>query len=89
MKLGIYVVKDRATDVFGQPMFLMASGQAVRSFTDEINRDAADNQLFRHPDDFDLYDLGEFDNESGEFDTFAPRLVTRGKDVSLTYIKAN
>ncbi|QCQ85032.1 nonstructural protein [Blackfly microvirus SF02] len=89
MKLSIFVVKDRATDVFGQPMFLVSSGQAVRSFTDEINRQAEDNQLYRHPDDFDLYELGEFENEEGSFTTFAPRLVTRGKDVSLTFIGKN
>lgn len=87
MRLYVFCVKDRATDAFGTPMFLQATGQAVRAFTDEINRKVEDNQLFHHPDDFDLYELGEFDTDEGSFDVFVPRLLARGKDVSLTYVE--
>lgn len=89
MKLYCFSVKDRATDAYGSPMFMVATGQAVRSFTDEVNRDAADNQLFVHPDDFDLYELGSFDTDAGEFESFSPRLLCRGKDVSLSYKESN
>lgn len=77
----IFCVKDRATDNFGNPMFLMATGQATRSFSDEVNRKEAGNQLNMHPDDFDLYQLGTFDSETGTFQSYAPELVVRGKDV--------
>jgi len=87
MILSIFCVKDRATNVFGQPMFMLSSGQATRSFSDEINNAQADNQLYKHPDDFDLYELGQFDNEAGDFEVFAPRLVCRGKDVSISFTK--
>ncbi|WNK13984.1 MAG: nonstructural protein [Microvirus sp.] len=89
MKLYIFCVKDRATDAFGTPMFMAATGQAVRSFSDEVNRAADDNQLNRHPDDFDLYEVGVFDTDDGSFDVFVPRLLTRGKDVSLNFIEKN
>lgn len=81
MKTLIFCVKDRATNLFGTPMFLMATGQATRSFSDEVNRKEAGNQLNSHPDDFDLYTLGFFDSDAGAFETFAPELVVRGKDV--------
>lgn len=81
MKTLIFCVKDRATNMFGNPMFLVATGQATRSFSDEVNRKAADNQLNLHPDDFDLYVLGQFDSDDGSFETHAPDLVVRGKDV--------
>jgi len=81
MNTLIFCVKDRATDMFGTPMFLMATGQATRSFSDEVNRKEAGNQLNMHPDDFDLYQLGTFDSESGSFLTHAPELVVRGKDL--------
>ena len=77
----VFIVKDRASDSFGIPMFLMAKGQAIRSFSDEVNRAAEDNQLYKHPDDFDLYFVGEFDSDSGEFDCDAPIVLVRGKDV--------
>jgi hypothetical protein len=59
MKQIICTVKDRAADAYGRPMFVPSAGVAIRSFSDEINRNNADNQLFNHPDDFDLYELGE------------------------------
>ena len=83
MKLMVFCVKDRATETFGTPMFLVAKGQAIRSFTDEVNRSAADNQLFLHPDDFDLYELGFWSSDDGSFDVGKPTVICRGKDVQI------
>jgi hypothetical protein len=85
MKLIICTVKDRAADAYGRPMFVPSTGVAIRSFSDEINRNNADNQLFNHPDDFDLYELGEFDDNSGLFALHEqPKLLSLGKQVKLT-----
>lgn len=89
MILEMYCVKDRATDVFGTPMFLLASGQAIRSFGDEVNRSAVDNQLFQHPDDFDLFRLGTWDNVTGMFLPCAPELVVRGKELVVKNMELN
>jgi hypothetical protein len=83
MILQIFVVKDRATDQFGNPMFLVAKGQAIRSFSDEVNRSAPDNQIFQHPDDFDLFELGSYDSNTGVFETHVPTLVVLGKSVKV------
>lgn len=83
MKMKIYAVRDRATDQYGTPMFFVASGQAMRSFTDEINRAEKDNQLYQHPDDFDLYELGEYETNTGKFETKEPEMKVIGKDVKL------
>lgn len=83
MILKIFAVRDRATAQFGTPMFLVSVGQAVRSFTDEINRSSSDNQLFAHPDDFDLFSLGEYDSDTGTFSTSAPEQVCIGKNVKV------
>jgi hypothetical protein len=85
MKLIICTVKDRAADAFGRPMFVPSAGVAIRSFSDEINRNNADNQLFNHPDDFDLYELGEFDDNSGLFALHEqPKLLSLGKQVKIS-----
>jgi hypothetical protein len=85
MKLIICTVKDRAADAYGRPMFVPSTGVAIRSFSDEINRNNADNQLYNHPDDFDLYELGEFDDNSGLFTLHEqPKLLSLGKQVKLT-----
>ena len=83
MILQIFAVRDRATDQFGTPMFLITSGQAIRSFTDEVNRADKDNQIFAHPDDFDLYSLGSFNTDTGEFVTVVPEQVCIGKLVKI------
>lgn len=89
MRMFVFMVRDRATEVFGTPMFMVASGQAIRSFSDEVNRAAEDNQLYQHPDDFDLYECGEFETSTGEFDVYVPRVLMRGKDCSLNFQKGN
>ena len=84
MKLNICSVKDRAADAFGRPMFVPSTGVAIRSFSDELNRSDADNQLYNHPDDFDLYEFGVFDDNTGLFDLFdQPKLLSLGKQVKI------
>jgi hypothetical protein len=84
MKLNICSVKDRAADAFGRPMFVPSTGVAIRSFSDELNRSDADNQLYNHPDDFDLYEFGTFDDNTGLFDLYdQPKLLSLGKQVKI------
>ena len=67
---------------YGRPFFLPATGVAIRSFQDEVNRNAPDNQMYAHPDDFDLYELGVFDDFDGKFALHeAPKLLALGKQV--------
>jgi hypothetical protein len=85
MKQVIVAVKDRAAETFGRPMFVPAIGVALRSFSDEINRNDPNNQLYNHPDDFDLYDLGTFDDSTAEFEIKNnPELLILGKNARTT-----
>jgi len=80
----IVSVKDSAAEAFGRPMYLQSLGIAIRSFTDEVNREDKDNQLFNHPDDFDLYELGVFDDSLGRYELREnPTVIVRGKDVKI------
>lgn len=81
MHLFVVCVKDRAAEIFNRPFFVPHRNVAIRDFTDEVNRAAADNQLNKHPDDFDLYLLGEFNDNTGEFSISTPQVLVRAKDV--------
>lgn len=83
MKLHIFVIRDSATDSYGNPMFMVSSGQAVRGFTDAINKPDVDKMLFEHPDDFELFELGSFDTNTATFDVHQPVSVTTGKMVKI------
>lgn len=79
----VVAVRDRASDTFGNPFYVVSRGQAIRSFSDEVNRSASDNMLFQHPEDFDLYVLGSFDDDTGMFDTGVPEMIAIGKDLRI------
>lgn len=76
-------VHDAAIGAFGRPAFVASMGQAIRSFTDEVNRGAEDNVMFKHPEDVSLYHLGTFDDGTGLFELVqVPRRICEGKSVS-------
>lgn len=84
MIVHIMTVRDRAADVYGQPSFHLSIGGAVRGFTDEINRPAQDNMLYKHPEDFDFFLLGTYDDNTAKFELLErPRQVAVGKDVRI------
>ena len=82
MILYVVVVRDRAADVFGQPTFTTALGMAVRSFADTVNTPDKDNVIAKHPEDFDLYSIGTYNDRTAkfEFEPDGPRMIAVGKD---------
>ena len=81
----IVSVFDTAVQAHGRPMFVPTKGAAMRSFTDEVNRKADDNPMWAHPEDYELYDLGTFDDARGRIsgNSDGPVLIARAKDVRI------
>lgn len=79
MILQMFTVFDRAVQAFGRPFFVTHSGAAIRSFTDEVNN--PQSEFHKHPDDYDLYAIGEWDDNTGIFSTFPPDLLIQAKQV--------
>lgn len=80
MKLHIFAIKDLAADVFMTPYFHPNVGAVVRSFGDEVNRDDPQNMLNKHPEHFVLYELGTFDDNTGEFRATQPKQLALATD---------
>ncbi|WNK13024.1 MAG: nonstructural protein [Microvirus sp.] len=76
--LKIFSIYDNKAKSYHQPLFQQSAVQAQRIFSTEINRAAADNLLYHHPQDFDLYELGEFDDQSGSLTHGQPVLISLG-----------
>lgn len=81
MRYKVVAIRDRAIDAYGQPIFVGSTGGAIRSFGDEVNRKDPNNNIANHPEDFDLFYLGEFDDSTGEFDSVRPQQIAVGKDL--------
>lgn len=81
----VCAVLDLASRLYGQPMFVVAIGVAVRSFVDEVNRKGEPEQapLYHHPEDFELWLLSQYDEETGKFSEpdGGVRVLARGADV--------
>lgn len=63
MKYGIYAMKDAKT-TFMPVQVDLNDDSARRNFAYAVNQ--PDSMLSAYPNDYALFKLGEFDNESGE-----------------------
>lgn len=80
MKMVICAVRDRAVAAFFQPIFVPAVGAAIRGFQDQINRADETNMLYKHPDDYDLFELGVYDDSTAQFQLLeSPKQIAVGK----------
>lgn len=84
MKYKVCVIRDSAADVFGVPLFFGAIGQAVRAFSDRVQVDSKENPLFNHPQDFELFCVGEYDDVDASFECEVPRSLIRATDCRKT-----
>ncbi len=69
----MFVIYDSKANAYMQPWFLTQNGMAVRAFSDCVNSD--DHNFSRHPEDYTLFSLGEFDDQTAK--------ITRAEPISL------
>lgn len=65
MKLLVFAVRDVKAEAFLPPFFMKTNGMATRAFMDEVNREKS--SFGEHPEDFSLFRIAEFDEESAAF----------------------
>lgn len=63
MKLLLFTVFDSATRLFLEPFEAKTIESALRTFRAVVNREG--HQFNLYPDDYTLFVVGEFDQESG------------------------
>lgn len=83
MTYKVMAIRDLKVNIFNMPWFALSIGQAIRNFGDLVqDPQSAQN---KHPEDYNLYQLGEFDDETGAFQNLvAPTHVASGKDFAST-----
>lgn len=78
MIFGVYVVRD-IKSTFMTPAFSINDQVAVRNFAHAVT--TSQDVIHSHKEDFELYKVGEYDNETGFITRFEVKdLLCEGKD---------
>lgn len=64
----LVAVRDQKAEFFLPPFFIESKGLAIRAFSDAVND--ASTPVSKHPEDYSLYQLGEFDSVTGKITGF-------------------
>jgi len=84
--MRVYSIFDRKLKEYGQ-LVTQRNDEAVRrSLVDGVR--GSGSTLEKHPQDFDIMVLGEFDPETGVLITMTPQLVANVGDVLESYPSA-
>lgn len=83
MLLKVFTVYDSKAEAYLQPFYGKSRGEALRSFIEAAN-DKQSN-IGKYPEDFTLFDLGEFDDSNCTFNLLSVS-VPLGR--AIEFIKA-
>lgn len=79
MQYNVYSVYDVKAKFFVSPFMMLQDGEAIRAFSDEVNKDGS--ALNKHPEDYVLFKLAVFDQETGKYSSDAPVSLVSGMNV--------
>lgn len=73
MIIGVFSIKDDQVQAFNQPFYSPTTGSALRAFADHVNEPGTPAN--KHPQDFTLYRLADYDDSTGMFYNNTPTRV--------------
>jgi hypothetical protein len=65
MEKPVVVLFDNVAQAYKDPFYPPTTGVALREFQDAVN-DPNNGHLYKHPQDFDLYVIGSWDEQTGK-----------------------
>lgn len=83
MIIRIFAVLDTKIGSFAQPFFMSTVPAAKRAFMEACNDPST--MLHKHPGDFSLYLLGEFNDENGQLTPLQPDNL----GTAASYVRVN
>lgn len=81
MEYIVIVIKDRSIDAYVNLHVVRAEGQAIRQFMDAL-ADEKTGTLHTHPDDYDLYRIGTYDDNTATLTPETPKKIADGKQLT-------
>lgn len=83
MMLKAFSIRDSKSEVFNTPFFNKTMGEAERNFRTLVNDEKS--TVHKFPEDFDLYWIGDYDDNSGTMKTLdTPQHIIKAVQVLNT-----
>ncbi len=76
MKIKMYSVHDTKAAAYLQPWFQTKDALAIRNFADCVND--KNHNFGRHPEDYNLFQIGEFNDQNATIEPNAPKSLGNG-----------
>ena len=73
MIMQIVAIRDMKANVWSQPQFVPSIGSYLRQLGDEVNSPRENNVLHNHPEDFESWHLGHYNDETGQIELLPQR----------------
>ncbi len=80
MKMEIVAIYDKAIEAYMRPFFCQSLGQAIRQFTDEVNRKDG-SPMGDHPQDYTLFHIGTFHDGNANLNELEPHCLARAHEI--------
>lgn len=72
----LFSVLDAKVGAFAPPWAQMSENAAIRTFSDDVNNSQDSRNMWnRHPEDYSLFAVGEFNTETGELIPSTPKAL--------------
>lgn len=79
MKFNAYAVRDEKAARYNPPFYMASHPEAMRAFGENVQKEHT--LWFKYPDDFRLYLVGTFDDETGHCESDSiPLLLASARD---------
>lgn len=78
VKWKLFTIRDAKVGVYRTVMYHVHVGDALRTFQEMANDPQCN--IAKYPDDFSLYQVGEFDEDSGQIEPMAPKFYGTGSE---------
>lgn len=86
MKYNIYSIRDLKADGYIRPTFFGNDAEVTRYFGDGVKNPKTG--LAAHPEDYELFCIGSFDDVTGEIKGCSPRYICRALDFVVKEISS-
>ena len=75
----VLAIRDSAVNAYDRPFYTPTNAAGIRAFADNVRN--KESPMSQHPEDFTLWFLGTYDDETGQFlQTQPPMQIARAQD---------